>query len=207
MKKTGSEPAPAEPFERIRLQADVAKQRVRIAKEELRRARKRLKEAKREARRARKHAAAARKAFKRARRDRKGRVPPRPTKVAAKKGRKAPARAASVAKKATKVAVMKARKPPARAKASVVKKATKVAPARLPVKRVRDRGTRAAARNRTQKRAKTVRARRRSRTVVRVPAVNPQAPAPTMVATGSPLGAGASDAALHPGQQTSEDES
>ena len=42
MKKTGSEQdAPAEPFERARLQADVAKQRVRIAKEELKRARKR----------------------------------------------------------------------------------------------------------------------------------------------------------------------
>ncbi len=59
MKKTGSEPlSSATPFERARLLADVAKQRVRIAKEELKRARKRLKEAKREARRARKHAAA-----------------------------------------------------------------------------------------------------------------------------------------------------
>jgi len=48
MKKTGSEiapdeavqskAAPAEPVERARLQADVAKQRVRIAKEELKRA-------------------------------------------------------------------------------------------------------------------------------------------------------------------------
>ena len=69
MKKTGSEPiSSATPFERARLLADVAKQRVRIAKEELKRARKRLKEAKREARRARKHAAATRKAWKRARR-------------------------------------------------------------------------------------------------------------------------------------------
>jgi hypothetical protein len=56
------------------LQADVAKQRVRIAKEELKRARKRLKEAKRENKRARKQAAAARKAWKKARR---GSTPPR----------------------------------------------------------------------------------------------------------------------------------
>ena len=73
MKKTGSEQSSnAEPLERVRLQADVAKQRVRIAKEELKRARKRLKEAKREAKRARKVAAAARKAWKRARRAQKG---------------------------------------------------------------------------------------------------------------------------------------
>ena len=72
MKKTGSEQVtPAEPLERARLQADVAKQRVRIAKEELKRARKRLKEAKREAKRARKLSAAARKAWKRVRRDQK----------------------------------------------------------------------------------------------------------------------------------------
>ena len=72
MKKTGSEHgSPAEPLERVRLQADVAKQRVRIAKDELKRARKRLKEAKREAKRARKLAAAARKAWKRARRAQK----------------------------------------------------------------------------------------------------------------------------------------
>ena len=40
MKKSGSEPAdlPAEPLERARLQAEVAKQRVRIAKDELKRA-------------------------------------------------------------------------------------------------------------------------------------------------------------------------
>ena len=42
------------PSGRARLQAEVARQRVRIAKEELKRARKRLKEAKREAKRARK---------------------------------------------------------------------------------------------------------------------------------------------------------
>src|ERR1700758_2053715 len=69
MKKTGSaQNSAAEPLERVRLLADVAKQRVRIAKDGLKRARKRLKEAKREAKRARKHAAVARKAWKRARR-------------------------------------------------------------------------------------------------------------------------------------------
>src|ERR1700761_9560143 len=80
MKKTGSEmpladegsssgeTAPAEAVERARLQASVAEQRVRLAKDELRRARKRLKEAKREARRARKYATLARKDWKRARR-------------------------------------------------------------------------------------------------------------------------------------------
>ena len=61
MKKTGSEQkSTGEPLARVRLQADVAKQRVRIAKDELKRARKRLKEAKREGKRARKLAAAAR---------------------------------------------------------------------------------------------------------------------------------------------------
>jgi hypothetical protein len=84
MKKTGSEmPSPddssggtgneasAEIIERVRLQADVAQQRVRLAKDELRRARKRLKEAKREAKRARKRASSARKDWKRARRQAK----------------------------------------------------------------------------------------------------------------------------------------
>jgi hypothetical protein len=82
MKKTGSEmPAAedsppgnqgsAEIIERARLQADVAQQRVRLAKEELRRARKRLKEAKREAKRARKQASLTRKDWKRARRQAK----------------------------------------------------------------------------------------------------------------------------------------
>jgi hypothetical protein len=80
MKKTGSEmpsaddsPAEnaesAEIIDRARLQADVAQQRVRLAKDELRRARKRLKEAKREAKRARKYATLARKDWKRARRN------------------------------------------------------------------------------------------------------------------------------------------
>jgi hypothetical protein len=76
MKKTGSEmpsdsvdsAESAEVIHRARLQADVAQQRVRLAKEELRRARKRLKEAKREAKRARKYASLARKDWKRARR-------------------------------------------------------------------------------------------------------------------------------------------
>jgi hypothetical protein len=79
MKKTGSEmpsaddsPAEnaesAEIIDRARLQADVAQQRLRLAKEEIRRARKRLKEAKREAKRTRKYASLARKDWKRARR-------------------------------------------------------------------------------------------------------------------------------------------
>src|SRR5579872_4066473 len=85
MKKTGSESppedrsrdaqassdradeAPLELLERVRLQAEVARQRVRLAREELKRARKRVKEAKREARNARKRAASARKEWKRAR--------------------------------------------------------------------------------------------------------------------------------------------
>lgn len=86
MKKTGSEPSSEDPrqdavspsddggdtgaeaVERVRLQAEVAKQRVRIAKDELKRARRRLKEAKREARNARRHASTTRKEWKRARR-------------------------------------------------------------------------------------------------------------------------------------------
>src|ERR1700733_13431780 len=76
MKKPSSEQSnSSEPIARARLQADVAKQRVRIAKDELKRARKRLKEAKREAKRARKLAAVARKAWKRARRASKDRSP------------------------------------------------------------------------------------------------------------------------------------
>jgi chromosome segregation ATPase len=66
MTKNGTETA--ESVERAQLQADVARQRVRLAKDELHRARKRLKEAKREARRARKFASLARKDWKRARR-------------------------------------------------------------------------------------------------------------------------------------------
>ncbi len=53
---------------RARLRVEVAKQNVRLAKEEMKRARKRYKEAKREAKRARRRAAAARKAFKRSQR-------------------------------------------------------------------------------------------------------------------------------------------
>ncbi len=65
--RTPSAAGPAEPLERARLLAEVARQRVRIAKEELKRARKRVKEAKREAKRARKQADATRKAWKKAR--------------------------------------------------------------------------------------------------------------------------------------------
>src|ERR1700761_6647002 len=79
MKRTGKEIATAdgcpagqsesaEVIDRAQLQIDVARQRVRLAKDELRRARKRLKEAKREAKRARKYASLARKDWKRARR-------------------------------------------------------------------------------------------------------------------------------------------
>ncbi len=79
MKKTGTAIASAddasaghseaaEIIDRAQLQADVARQRVRLAKDELHRARKRLKEAKREAKRARKYASLARKDWKRARR-------------------------------------------------------------------------------------------------------------------------------------------
>src|ERR1700746_160604 len=76
MKKSASEQSSTTgPLERVRLQADVAKQRVRIAKDELKRARKRLKEAKREAKRARKHSAVARKAWKRVRRAQKDAAP------------------------------------------------------------------------------------------------------------------------------------
>ncbi|HTX24002.1 MAG TPA: hypothetical protein VMD03_05050 [Steroidobacteraceae bacterium] len=53
---------------RARLRVEVAKQNVRLAKEEMKRARKRYKEAKREAKRARRRAAATHKALKRARR-------------------------------------------------------------------------------------------------------------------------------------------
>jgi hypothetical protein len=82
MKKTATENASAddspagqsesaEIIDRAQLQADVARQRVRLAKDELRRARKRLKEAKREAKRSRKYASLARKDWKRARRQAK----------------------------------------------------------------------------------------------------------------------------------------
>jgi hypothetical protein len=110
MKKTGSEmpsadesspgiEGAAEVIERARLQADVAQQGVRLAKDELRRARKRLKEAKREARRARKHASLARKDWKRARRHaRKEGSTEGPQRAAAtaKPGRKPRAKTATV---------------------------------------------------------------------------------------------------------------
>jgi len=87
---------PAEPLERARLLAEVARQRVRIAKEELKRARKRVKEAKREAKRARKQAAVTRKAWKKARKAHRT-SPPRDTSPGKRKvhgqALKAPARA------------------------------------------------------------------------------------------------------------------
>jgi hypothetical protein len=108
MKKTGSEmpsaddsPAEnaesAEIIERARLQADVAQQRLRLAKDELRRARKRLKEAKREAKRTRKYATLARKDWKRARRHAEKDGSPETQKhvvVATKSGRKPKAKSA-----------------------------------------------------------------------------------------------------------------
>jgi hypothetical protein len=107
MKKTGSETlsaaddAPAgqsesaEVIDRAQLQADVARQRVRLAKDELHRARKRLKEAKREARRARKYASVARKDWKRARRqsEKEGSAEARPDTVVARTTRKPKGRA------------------------------------------------------------------------------------------------------------------
>lgn len=83
---------PVEPLERARLLAEVARQRVRIAKEELKRARKRVKEAKREAKRARRQAAATRKAWKKARKAHRANPAPQ---AAAGKGRSSrPARSA-----------------------------------------------------------------------------------------------------------------
>ena len=106
MKKTGTEIASAddsaagqsesaEIIDRAQLQADVARQRVRLAKDELHRARKRLKEAKREARRARKYASLARKDWKRARRqaEKEGSSETRPDVVVARTTRKPKARA------------------------------------------------------------------------------------------------------------------
>jgi hypothetical protein len=106
MKKTGTEIAPAddssdspsesaEVIDRAQLQADVARQRVRLAKDELHRARKRLKEAKREARRARKYASLARKDWKRARRqaEKEGSSETRPDVVVARTTRKPKTRA------------------------------------------------------------------------------------------------------------------
>jgi len=106
MKKTGSETASAddapaeqsesaEVIDRAQLQADVARQRVRLAKDELHRARKRLKEAKREARRSRKYASLARKDWKRARRqaEKEGSTETRPDVVVARTTRKPKTRA------------------------------------------------------------------------------------------------------------------
>lgn len=108
MKKTGTENASAddspasqsesaEIIDRARLQADVARQRVRLAKDELHRARKRLKEAKREARRTRKYALLARRDWKRARRQAEkegsGKTRPRQDVVVARTTRKPKTRA------------------------------------------------------------------------------------------------------------------
>jgi len=123
MRKTGSElpsaddsPAEnaesAEIIDRARLQADVAQQRVRLAKDELRRARKRLKEAKREAKRARKYASLARKDWKRARRqaEKEGSAEgPQKVVVAAKSTRKPKAK--STAKRSRRVAARTAKRP------------------------------------------------------------------------------------------------
>ena len=82
-------------IDRAQLQADVARQRVRLAKDELHRARKRLKEAKREARRARKYASLARKDWKRARRqaEKEGSAQARPEVAVARTTRKPKTRA------------------------------------------------------------------------------------------------------------------
>ena len=126
MKKTGSEmpsaddsPAEnaesAEIIDRARLQADVAQQRVRLAKDELRRARKRLKEAKREAKRARKYATLARKDWKRARRHAEkdgSREAQQPVVVATKSARKPKAKsAAKRSRRATRSTAKQTRRP------------------------------------------------------------------------------------------------
>ena len=109
MKKTGSEmpsaddsaaenSESAEIIDRARLQADVAQQRLRLAKDELRRARKRLKEAKREAKRTRKYASLARKDWKRARRQAEKEGSPeaqQPVAVATKSARKPKAKSSA----------------------------------------------------------------------------------------------------------------
>ena len=84
---------------RARLRVDVAKQSVRLAKEELKRARKRFKDAKREVRRARKRASAARRAWKQARRTRPTRTgtPKAVVKTTVKTARKKTARAGTKA--------------------------------------------------------------------------------------------------------------
>ena len=114
MKKTGTETASAddspagqgesaEIIDRAQLQADVGRQRVRLAKDERHRARRRLKEAKREARRARKYASLARKDWKRARRqaEKEGSTETRPDRVVARATRKPKTRAAAAARRKT----------------------------------------------------------------------------------------------------------
>lgn len=110
MKNRGSPEAPDQANEREKelaaaagranLRVDVAKQNVRLAKEELKRARKRHKEAKREAKRARKRAEAAHKAWKQVRRKHARPVAGAPGKSAAPRGRtvKRPRRKAAAAR-------------------------------------------------------------------------------------------------------------
>jgi chromosome segregation ATPase len=76
--------------DRAQLRLEVAKQRMRLAKEELKRARKRFKEAKREVKRARKRVSAMKKASKRARKrqDREVLVARKPTAGKGKNGGK-----------------------------------------------------------------------------------------------------------------------
>ena len=157
MKKTGSEHSPpAEPLERARLQADVAKQRVRIAKDELKRARKRLKEAKREAKRARKLAAATRKAWKRARRAQKN-------DSAKSAGTQAPG--SRVARTTRKLATRPARRIRSRRRAlarrDAARRARRVLAKRVVAKRVRAKRVLA-----KRVRAKRVRAKRVAKAVV-----------------------------------------
>lgn len=112
---------PAEPLERARLLAEVARQRVRIAKEELKRARKRVKEAKREAKRARKQADATRKAWKKARKAHRAkprsegsagkRVPHPPARGAQRKNKRKSTRRRRTAGKASKSAAPKSETP------------------------------------------------------------------------------------------------
>ncbi len=139
MKKNGTETSPAnesptsqsesaEIIDRAQLQADVARQRVRLAKDELRRARKRLKEAKREARRARKYASLARKDWKRARRqaEKEGSAESRQAGVAARTTPKPKARAGSAPVSRRRTATKRTRRT-SKAKPTRAKTAGKVA--------------------------------------------------------------------------------
>ncbi len=110
----------AEIIDRAQLQVDVARQRVRLAKDELRRARKRLKEAKREARRTRKYASLARKDWKRARRqgEKEGSTETRPEVVVARATRKPKTRAGAAPRSRRTAAPRKLAKRPRTRKSS-----------------------------------------------------------------------------------------